>query len=51
MRNKFSSFKDLALNETNVCLLSKTKSDGSFPNSIERFEKIETKMVAVLCYT
>ena len=33
LRNKFSSFKDLVLNETDVCLLSETKIDGSFPNS------------------
>ena len=33
IRNKFSSFKDLALKETDICLLSETKIDDSFPNS------------------
>ena len=33
MRNKFSSFKELVLNETDICLLSETKIDESFPNS------------------
>ena len=54
IRNKFSSFKDLVLKETDICLLSETKIDDSFPNSqkaIECFEKIETKMVAVSYYT
>ena len=33
IRNKFSSFKDFVLKETDICLLSETKIDGSFPNS------------------
>ena len=33
IRNKFSGFKDLVLKETNICLLSETKIDDSFPNS------------------
>ena len=33
IRNKFSGFKDLVLKETDICLLSKTKIDESFPNS------------------
>ena len=33
IRNKFSSFKDLVLKETDICLLSETKIDDSFPNS------------------
>ena len=30
---KFSGFKDLVLKETDICLLSETKIDDSFPNS------------------
>ena len=33
IRNKFSRFKDLVLKETDICLLSETKIDDSFPNS------------------
>ena len=33
IRNKFSGFKVLVLKETNICLLSETKIDDSFPNS------------------
>ena len=33
MRNNFSSFKDLVLNKTDICLLSETKIDDSFRNS------------------
>ena len=33
IRNKFSGFKDLVLKETDICLLSETKIDDSFPNS------------------
>ena len=33
IRNKFPGFKDLVLKETDICLLSKTKIDESFPNS------------------
>ena len=33
IRKKFSGFKGLALTETNICLLSETKIDNSFPNS------------------
>ena len=33
IRNKFSSFKDLVLKETDICLLSETKIDDSFQNS------------------
>ena len=33
IRNTFSSFKDLVLKETDICLLSETKTDDSFPNS------------------
>ena len=33
IRNKFSVFKDLVLKETDICLLSETKIDDSFPNS------------------
>ena len=33
IRNKFSGCKYLALKETDVCLLSETKIDDSFPNS------------------
>ena len=33
IRNKFSSFKDLVLKETDICLLPETKIDDSFPNS------------------
>ena len=33
IRNKFSGFKDLVLTETDICLLSETKIDDSFPNS------------------
>ena len=33
VRNKFSGFKDLVLKETDICLLSETKIDDSFPNS------------------
>ena len=57
IRNKFSGFKDLVLKETDICLLSKTKINDSFPNSqffaegYRMFRKIETKMVAVLYYT
>ena len=32
IRNKFSGFKDLVLKETDICLLSETKIDDSFPN-------------------
>ena len=50
IRNKFSCFKNLVLKETDICLLSETKLDDSFPN-FQCFEKIKTKMVAVLYYT
>ena len=33
MRNKFSGFKDLVLKKTDICLLTETKIDDSFPNS------------------
>ena len=33
VRNKFSGFKDLVLKETDICLLTETKTDDSFPNS------------------
>ena len=33
IRNKFSGFIDLVLTETDICLLSETKIDDSFPNS------------------
>ena len=33
IRNKFSGFKDLVLKETDICLLSETKIDDSFPSS------------------
>ena len=33
VRNKFSGFKDLVLKETDICLLTETKIDDSFPNS------------------
>ena len=33
IRNKFSGFKDLILKENDICLLSETKIDDSFPNS------------------
>ena len=33
IRNKFSCFKDLVLKEADICLLSETKIDDSFPNS------------------
>ena len=33
VRNKFSCFKDLVIKETDICLLSETKIDDSFPNS------------------
>ena len=32
-RNKFSGLKDLVLKETDICLLSETKIDDSYPNS------------------
>ena len=57
IRNKFSSFKDLALKETDLCLLSETKIDDSFPNSqfyaegCRILRKDRTKMVVVLYYT
>ena len=57
IRNKCSGFKVLVLKETDICLLSETKIDDSFQTpsfsqkAIECFEKIETKMVAVLYYT
>ena len=31
--NKFSDFKDLVFKETDICLLTETKIDDSFPNS------------------
>ena len=31
--NKLSNFKDLVLKEADICLLSETKIDDSFPNS------------------
>ena len=49
IRNKFSSFKDLVLKETDICLLSKTKIDDSFPNS--QFFAEGYRMVAVSYYT
>ena len=33
IREKISGFKDLILKETDICLLSETKIDDSFPNS------------------
>ena len=33
IRNKFSCFKYLVHKETDICLLSETKIDDSFPNS------------------
>ena len=33
IRNKFSGFKDLVVKETDICLLSETKIDDTFPNS------------------
>ena len=57
IRNKFSSFKDLAFKETDICLLSETKIDDSFPNSqffavgYRMFRKDRNKMVAALYYT
>ena len=52
IRNKFSGLKDLVLKEIGICLVSETKIDDSFSQkAIECFEKIETKMVAVLYYT
>ena len=32
MGKKFSSFKDFALNETDICLLTETKTNDSFLN-------------------
>ena len=57
IRNKFSGFKHLVLKETDTCLLSETKIDTHFQTpslsqkAMECFEKIKTKMVAVLYYT
>ena len=54
IRNKFASFKDFVLKETDICLSSETKKMTHFQSPslsqkvIESFEKIETKMVAVL---
>ena len=33
IRNKFPGFKDLVLKENDICLLSETKIEDSFPNS------------------
>ena len=33
VRNKFSGVKNFVLKETNICLLTETKIDDSFPNS------------------
>ena len=49
IRNKFSAFKDLVLKESDICLLSETKIDHSFPNSqfftegYRRFQKNRNK--------
>ena len=32
MRNKFLDFKELILSDTDICLISKTKLDASFPD-------------------
>lgn len=44
-RNKFFDFKELALNGIEICLISETKIDGSFPNmqfpSVNRYKLIE----------
>ena len=33
LRNKFSGFKYLVLKKPDICLLTETKIDGSFPNT------------------